>query len=181
MTPTPVDVAVEARDEVERPVSMFQDMASPPLPVPAPYSVEPSCTNCEQLELPERLEVAGVPGPRERRSGGGIDRADTEVGRVGVARRPAVELVEEPTQDDPGTGWVDGDARTSGLSPGCQLAITAPRPCSVRRAARVTFAAYRRGLVNAPPTYRVAAGDPVSHAPPCSGEGVGEPCDERTV
>ena len=74
---------------------MFQLMPDPPLPVPAPNSVDAVLREGEQLERPERLQVAVCQA----------HGADAPV--VGsTAPTPmiedAVQVVEEPAEDDPG-------------------------------------------------------------------------------
>src|SRR6476660_5851542 len=136
---------------------MFQDMADPPLPVPEPNSVVPSCANwsswngrnvCRSLVCQSHLTDAPVaestaPTPR--------------LVVFGSPGAPLFSWLKNPPRMTRVLLALTAIARTSGLVPsefeitGANAGISAPLA--------VASSAKRRGVVNAPPTYRLPAGE----------------------
>src|SRR5437016_4137495 len=140
---------------------MFQDIADPPLPVPAPKSVEPSWANtsswncrnvcrsvvCHAHATDAPVVASTAPTPR--------------LVALGSPGAPLLSRLKNPPRMTRVPLGLTATARTSALVPRLFVITGAHAGMSVPVVAS-TSAANGRGVVNAPPTYRFPAGDTAS-------------------
>ena len=135
---------------------MSQDMAEPPLPVPAPKSVEPSWA-----------KLSSWNGRNVCRSA--VCQAHGSDAPVVASTAPTPRLVVLGSPGAPLFSWLKNPpritrvllgltaiARTSGLVPS-ELLITGANAGMSAPVVALASRANRRGVVNAPPTYRLPA------------------------